>query len=132
MKNPLSTIYPRTLNFRPVSYRLLGSQTHFLCFNKTNNTYNTDLALPLDLFGSTDKANQDHLLPVESLSLSTDTFERCLAALASETKWPINYIRSERQRRECDRLALYLLGVVDTFMSDGPKRSTICHFKHIF
>lgn len=83
------------------------------------------------MFGSTEKTSQDQLIPVESLSLSTDTFERCLDALASETKWPVNYIRTERRRRECDRLALYLLGVVDTFMSDGPKRSTIYHFKRI-
>lgn len=53
-----------------------------------------------------------------------DNFDHQLKVLSLAAKWPVDYFVDESSRREAERLALYLMGVADTFMTDGPAAST--------
>jgi hypothetical protein len=103
------------------SKKLYMSQADEIVMTEVLNGISSNLVIPHDLFGSTDVSpDRDRIMPAMSLSMSVETFDRSLAALAAEVKWPVNYLASERVRRECERLALYLMGVADTYMGSGP------------
>lgn len=53
-----------------------------------------------------------------------DNFDHQLKILSLAAKWPADYFVDEASRREAERLALYLMGVADTYLTNGPEAST--------
>ena len=90
--------------------------SHHLC---------AEYMIPLDLFTSTDQsAGRSQITPSLYLSLSVDVFEAAVGQVAQIAKWPVNYMPYQWERRECERLAMYLMGVATTYMGNGPTTST--------
>lgn len=74
------------------------------------------------IFLNASKPQQTAVPP--SLSFSLENFESAVKALSLSAKWPLCYMEDESERREAERLALYLMGSVYTFMADGPYNGT--------
>lgn len=68
--------------------------------------------------------DSNSLTPAFSVSFSVEAFEHSLKLLSMSAKWPRDYFTSEASRSEAERLALYLMGIADAYISEGPNAGT--------